>query len=733
MSTSSPVRLSPPSNRAMPTLAVTRPLAPRRRGHHLVAHRREHRLTGEPRLLGAALGHEHGELVAAQPGEHVGLAHAGAQGLGHARDEVVPRRVPERVVDGLEVVEVEHEQRAAGAVAAHERDVAVELALEGAAVEQAGEVVVVGEVAQLGLMAAVVGDVLELDEDVQRPPARVVHDRRRDGDPHEVPVGVDQALLAAVGDRVVVVAPGDRGARLVELVGMDDVGEAAPLELLARQPDEPAQGVVDPLPDPVERAHRHADRRVVEGGAEERLGLGEAALGRHAGGDVAQRGAGRAAVGQEAVRRLDPDRRAVRAEHPVHERQAFLAARQRGEHGLRGVLLIGRHELGDRAPDELVRLVAEQLLRRGRRPRDDAAVERDEHVARRLGHQRGLVLGPALRLLGAVALGHPLGHEAVRVALAARGEDDDGGQQRGEQAAGDGDEQDELGVGRRAADGDRPLAAGEREADALGLAHGGAVGVERAAALLEPERDVGREAVGDRPLEPWHAVGAAEDRHRPCAALAQWDVDGDRGGRHAQPRDRGRGLWAVGEERRVQHRQAQRIGGEVGRDGAHAARAADGGGDHVVRRARPGARHAGALGLDDGHPRPRLEGTAARLGHPDHEGGPAERPLGQQPRREPAEAPLGVLARQAHRQVAQAVQRRLGRGAGGRRRRGRQGVLAGDGVALLVRADAQRRDERAQQGGEHGQGPHQAGGDPPAADRRRAWHHAYIGARRRGL
>jgi hypothetical protein len=70
---------------------------------------------------------------------------------------------------------------------------------------------------------------------------------------------------------------------------MDDVGEPAPLELLARQPDEPAQGVVDPLPDPVERAHRHADRRVVEGGAEERLGLREPVLGGHAVGDVAQR------------------------------------------------------------------------------------------------------------------------------------------------------------------------------------------------------------------------------------------------------------------------------------------------------------------------------------------------------------------------------------------------------------------------------------------------------------
>jgi hypothetical protein len=407
----------------------------------------------------------------------------------------------------------------------------------------------------------------------------------------------------------------------------------------------------------------------------------------------------------------------------VHERQAFLAAPPRREHGLRGVLLLGRHEVGDRAPDELVRLVAEQLLRRGRRPRDDVVVERDEHVARRLGHQRGLVLGPALCLLGAVALGHPLGHEAVGVALATRGEDDDGGQQRGEQAAGDGDEHDELGVGRRPPDGDRPLAAGEREADALGRAHGGAGGVERAAALLEPERDVGREAVGDRPLEPRHAVGATEDGHRPCTALAQRHVDGHGGRRHAQPGHGGRGLRAVGEERRVQHRQALGVGCKIAADGGHGARAAHAGGDHVVRRARSGTGHAGALALDDGDPRLRLEGAPARLGDPDHEGDRAERLLIEQPRREPAEALLGVLARQAGRQVAQAVQRGLGRCARGGGSRRRQGVLAGDGVALLVGADAQRREHGAQQGGEHGQGPHQAGGEPPAADRRRAWHH----------
>ena len=67
------------------------------------------------------------------------------------------------------MVEVEHDRRALRPVALDVGDVALELALERAAVEQAGERVVVGHVAQLGLVAAALGDVLHLREEVQRP------------------------------------------------------------------------------------------------------------------------------------------------------------------------------------------------------------------------------------------------------------------------------------------------------------------------------------------------------------------------------------------------------------------------------------------------------------------------------------------------------------------------------------------------------------------------------------
>ena len=68
-------------------------------------------------LVAPALGQQHRELVAAEAGEHVGVAQPRAQRLRDARDQLVAGAVAERVVDRLEVVEVEHQRRAARAVA----------------------------------------------------------------------------------------------------------------------------------------------------------------------------------------------------------------------------------------------------------------------------------------------------------------------------------------------------------------------------------------------------------------------------------------------------------------------------------------------------------------------------------------------------------------------------------------------------------------------------------------
>ena len=51
----------------------------------------------------------HGELVAAEAGDLVLRAHARAQAIGDRDEQLVADRVAERVVDGLEVVDVDEE------------------------------------------------------------------------------------------------------------------------------------------------------------------------------------------------------------------------------------------------------------------------------------------------------------------------------------------------------------------------------------------------------------------------------------------------------------------------------------------------------------------------------------------------------------------------------------------------------------------------------------------------
>ena len=94
------------------------------------------------RLALADAGEHERELLAAEPDGDVVLARAGAQQVGEAAEHVVAGRVPERVVDALEVVEVADRERDP---AAPRRSSPV---LEPAAVAQPGQRVVVGQLAQ---------------------------------------------------------------------------------------------------------------------------------------------------------------------------------------------------------------------------------------------------------------------------------------------------------------------------------------------------------------------------------------------------------------------------------------------------------------------------------------------------------------------------------------------------------------------------------------------------------
>jgi len=103
------------------------------------------------RPLDVGLRHQHRELVAREAGDDVGGADAFAQGGGDAADQVVALLVAEAVVDLLQPVDVDHHHRAAAAVAGGEVDVGVEAGAKGAAVQQRGQRVVIGEVTELGL------------------------------------------------------------------------------------------------------------------------------------------------------------------------------------------------------------------------------------------------------------------------------------------------------------------------------------------------------------------------------------------------------------------------------------------------------------------------------------------------------------------------------------------------------------------------------------------------------
>jgi hypothetical protein len=97
------------------------------------------------RLVRVAHQTQHHQLLATGPGEDVAGADGGAECPGHGPQHRVPGGVPVGVVEQLEVVEVQHHRRHAGAVAPGLAPQPGRLLDEDAAVEQAGERVEPGE------------------------------------------------------------------------------------------------------------------------------------------------------------------------------------------------------------------------------------------------------------------------------------------------------------------------------------------------------------------------------------------------------------------------------------------------------------------------------------------------------------------------------------------------------------------------------------------------------------
>src|SRR5207237_1344981 len=119
-------------------------LADRPRGHS--------RLQAAVELIGVGkrrLRHDHGELVAADATGDVGRAYDVPDALRGVGEHGVAGQMPDPVVDRLEVVEVEDDQRELSVVAVRTGDLATECLVEVAPVVESGQGVEISELARL--------------------------------------------------------------------------------------------------------------------------------------------------------------------------------------------------------------------------------------------------------------------------------------------------------------------------------------------------------------------------------------------------------------------------------------------------------------------------------------------------------------------------------------------------------------------------------------------------------
>ena len=170
----------------------------------------------------------------------------------------------ERVVDGLEVIEVEHEQRSAVAIAVDMGDVALELCLEAAAVEQACERVVVRHVAQLALHHAPLGDVHKVRQDLERVAIRITQHAYVARDPDRVAVCAQQPAVTDVAVNLTADQLGVHLCALLELLGMGDRRKVHREQLVARVAGDVTHRVVCLQQPPVRARDRHPHRSVLK-------------------------------------------------------------------------------------------------------------------------------------------------------------------------------------------------------------------------------------------------------------------------------------------------------------------------------------------------------------------------------------------------------------------------------------------------------------------------------------
>src|SRR5690606_12378801 len=140
-----------------------------------------------------AVGEQHGELVAAEPRDHVLAAHARLQDLRELPPQEIARRVAARVVDDLELIEIHVEQRVRQRAflpyRTHRRR---EPLLELAAVDEAGQRVVARVVGELAVQLPLAAHVVENHHGADHAAAAILDRRGRILDRDRAPVAMLQ-------------------------------------------------------------------------------------------------------------------------------------------------------------------------------------------------------------------------------------------------------------------------------------------------------------------------------------------------------------------------------------------------------------------------------------------------------------------------------------------------------------------------------------------------------------
>ena len=197
-----------------------------------VLHELEHALDhSHGRIVVRRILDEDRELVAAEARDRVGRAHRGLHALRRVDQQHVALRVAERVVDGLEVVEIEedHGDRARVPAREHER---VRHAIEKErAIRQPGERVVKCLMRELGLQRLALADVARVEHDAAH--RGLVEQIRSDHlDVAPSAIVVPHAPLRRRRHRALRQHGHEEAQRARHVVGVHEIGEALPFELV---------------------------------------------------------------------------------------------------------------------------------------------------------------------------------------------------------------------------------------------------------------------------------------------------------------------------------------------------------------------------------------------------------------------------------------------------------------------------------------------------------------------